>query len=199
MRYFSTQDRFALRALVFSLKSPFMMSLSQSLSSVRKIKLGNGFHEETQSGPLISAEHRSKVEKYVEIGLQEGAKLETGGKRPEDPELANGFFYLPTIFSSCTSDMRIVKEEVFGPVLTVETFKTEEEVVSLANDTIYGLAGAVWSKDIEKRSASLPNCAWEPSGSMTSTLISHKRLGEVTSSQASAASLAAWALKNTQK
>lgn len=82
--------------------------------------------------------------------MQEGAKLETGGKRPEDPELANGFFYLPTIFSSCTSDMRIVKEEVFGPVLTVETFKTEEEVVSLANDTIYGLAGAVWSKDIEK-------------------------------------------------
>ena len=67
---------------------------------------------------IISAEHRSKIEKYVEIGLQEGAKLETGGKRPEDPELANGFFYLPTIFSGCTSDMRIVQEEVFGPVLS---------------------------------------------------------------------------------
>ncbi|MCY9215945.1 betaine-aldehyde dehydrogenase [Bacillus haynesii] len=130
-----------------SIHDEFVVEL---VKRAKKIKLGNGFHEETQSGPLISAEHRSKIEKYVEIGLQEGAKLETGGKRPEDPELANGFFYLPTIFSGCTSDMRIVQEEVFGPVLTVETFKTEEEVVSLANDTIYGLAGAVWSKDIEK-------------------------------------------------
>lgn len=99
---------------------------------------------------LSSAEHREKVEKYVEIGLEEGAKLETGGKRPEDPALQNGFFYEPTIFSNCKSDMRIVQEEVFGPVLTVETFSSEEEVISLANDTIYGLAGAVWSKDIEK-------------------------------------------------
>ncbi|MBG9913377.1 betaine-aldehyde dehydrogenase [Bacillus sonorensis] len=124
--------------------------LAELVKRTKNIKLGNGFHEDTQSGPLISAEHRSKVEKYVEIGLAEGAKLETGGKRPDDPELQNGFFYLPTIFSGCTSDMRIVQEEVFGPVLTVETFSTEEEAATLANDTIYGLAGAVWTKDIEK-------------------------------------------------
>ncbi|MBJ7571957.1 betaine-aldehyde dehydrogenase [Bacillus halotolerans] len=124
--------------------------LAELVKRAKRIKLGNGFHEETESGPLISAEHREKVEKYVEIGLEEGAKLETGGKRPEDPALQNGFFYEPTIFSNCKSDMRIVQEEVFGPVLTVETFSSEEEVISLANDTIYGLAGAVWSKDIEK-------------------------------------------------
>ncbi|MFC4558367.1 betaine-aldehyde dehydrogenase [Virgibacillus kekensis] len=120
------------------------------IERTKHIKLGNGFDENTQSGPMISAEHRAKVENYVEIGKKEGAKLVVGGKRPDDPELQNGFFYLPTIFTNCTSDMRIVQEEVFGPVLTVETFKTKEEAVKLANDTIYGLAGAVWTQDLSK-------------------------------------------------
>ncbi|MEC1928506.1 betaine-aldehyde dehydrogenase, partial [Bacillus amyloliquefaciens] len=118
--------------------------LAELIKRTKRIKLGNGFHEDTESGPLISAEHRAKVEKYVEIGIEEGAKLETGGKRPDDPALQNGFFYEPTIFSNCKSDMRIVQEEIFGPVLTVESFSSEEEVIRLANDTIYGLAGAVW-------------------------------------------------------
>ncbi|RWZ58009.1 betaine-aldehyde dehydrogenase [Halobacillus fulvus] len=115
-----------------------------------RIKLGNGFDEDTQSGPLISAEHREKVENYVEVGKKEGANLLVGGARPTDPELQNGFFYLPTIFTDCTTDMRIVQEEVFGPVLTVERFQTEEEAVKLANDSIYGLAGAVFTQDIDK-------------------------------------------------
>nr|CDQ31889.1 Betaine aldehyde dehydrogenase [Virgibacillus halodenitrificans] len=120
------------------------------IERTKQIKLGNGFDENTQSGPMISAEHRAKVEDYVEIGKNEGAKLVVGGKRPDDPALQNGFFYLPTIFTNCTSDMRIVQEEVFGPVLTVETFQTKEEAVKLANDTIYGLAGAVWTQDLSK-------------------------------------------------
>ncbi|WP_188455533.1 betaine-aldehyde dehydrogenase [Virgibacillus oceani] len=120
------------------------------IERTKQIKLGNGFDENTQSGPMISADHRAKVESYVEIGKEEGAKLAVGGKRPDDPELQNGFFYLPTIFTNCTSDMRIVQEEVFGPVLTVETFQTKEEAVRLANDTIYGLAGAVWTQDLNK-------------------------------------------------
>ncbi|MDQ0299954.1 betaine-aldehyde dehydrogenase [Salibacterium salarium] len=114
------------------------------------IKLGNGFDDDTQSGPLISAEHRAKVEKYIEVGQQEGAKIEVGGKRPEKAELQDGFFYLPTVFTNCTSDMRIVQEEVFGPVLTVEKFSGQEEAVEKANDTIYGLAGAVFTTDIGK-------------------------------------------------
>lgn len=116
----------------------------------KQIKLGNGFDEETESGPMISAEHRAKVEKYVEIGKKEGAKLVVGGKRPDEPELQSGFFYEPTIFTDCTSDMRIVQEEIFGPVLTVERFKSADEAVKLANDTIYGLAGGVWTNDIRK-------------------------------------------------
>lgn len=117
---------------------------------VKKFKLGSGFDEATQMGPLISAEHLAKVENYVETGIQEGATLAVGGKRPEEPELQRGFFYLPTIFTDCTTDMKIVQEEAFGPILTVEKFQTEEEAIKLANDSIYGLAGGVWTKDTVK-------------------------------------------------
>ncbi|WP_270179794.1 betaine-aldehyde dehydrogenase [Alkalihalobacillus sp. CinArs1] len=117
---------------------------------VKKFKLGSGFDEDTQMGPLISAEHLAKVEKYVEAGIQEGAKVEVGGKRPEDPELQNGFFYLPTILTECTTDMKVVQEEGFGPVITVEKFRTEEDAIKLSNDSIYGLAGGVFTTDIAK-------------------------------------------------
>jgi len=117
---------------------------------VKKFKLGSGFDETTQMGPLISAEHLAKVEKYVETGIEEGATVAVGGKRPEDPELQRGFFYLPTIFTDCTTDMKIVQEEAFGPIITVEKFQTEEEAIKLANDSIYGLAGGVWTKDTVK-------------------------------------------------
>ncbi len=117
---------------------------------VSNIKIGNGFDENTQMGPLISAEHLAKVESYVESGKSEGAKLVVGGRRPTNPEFQNGFFYLPTIFTDCTTDMDIVQEEGFGPVITVETFSTEEEAIMLANDSIYGLAGGVWTNDLAK-------------------------------------------------
>ncbi|MFA9432719.1 aldehyde dehydrogenase family protein [Egicoccus sp. AB-alg2] len=115
-----------------------------------EITLGDGFVDGVRSGPLISAEHRDKVESYVAIGLEEGANLAAGGSRPDDPALADGFYYLPTVFTDCTSKMRIVQEEVFGPVLTVERFRDEEQAVALANDTIYGLAAAVWTDDVSR-------------------------------------------------
>ncbi|WP_181350863.1 betaine-aldehyde dehydrogenase [Thalassobacillus sp. CUG 92003] len=116
----------------------------------KRIKLGSGFEESTQSGPLISREHLEKVENYVKSGIEEGANLLIGGKRPEDPELQNGFFFEPTIFTDCDASMQIVQEETFGPILTIERFHSEEEAVQLANDSIYGLAGAVWTTDIRK-------------------------------------------------
>src|SRR3954454_21055220 len=99
------------------------------------------------AGPLVSAAHLAKIEGFVESARAEGATLVTGGSRPDDPELAKGYFYRPTIFTDVRRDMRVVREETFGPILTVERFTTEAEAVELANDTEYGLAGAVWSGD----------------------------------------------------
>jgi betaine-aldehyde dehydrogenase len=114
-----------------------------------RIRLGRGTAEGVECGPLISAGQRARTEEYVESALKEGAVLRSGGRRPEPaPDRpAGGFFYEPTVLDHCHREMRVVREEVFGPVLTVETFRTEDEAVTLANDTEYGLAGAVWSAD----------------------------------------------------
>lgn len=115
-----------------------------------RIRLGGPFDERAQTGPLISAAHREKVEAYVARGLAEGAVLRCGGERPTGPGLDEGFYYPPTVLDECSDDMSVVREESFGPVLTVERFSGEAEAVRLANDTIYGLAGAVFSTDEAK-------------------------------------------------
>src|SRR4051812_23949601 len=101
-----------------------------------RIRLGGPFDEDTETGPLISAQHRAKVEEYVDRGLAEGAKLRCGGARPDDPALADGFYYLPTLLDGCDSSMSVVHDESFGPVLTVETFEDEDEAVRVANASI---------------------------------------------------------------
>jgi betaine-aldehyde dehydrogenase len=112
-----------------------------------RIKLGGPFDDDAETGPLISAAHREKIEAYVSAGLAEGAVLRCGGARPDDPALADGYYYPPTILDNCRADMSVVREESFGPVLTVETFLDEDDAVRTANDSEFGLAGAVWSAD----------------------------------------------------
>ena len=120
------------------------------VESARRIRLGGPFDPRAETGPLISDAHRAKVAAYVEAALAEGAVLRCGGAAPdpaEYPALASGSYYLPTVLDRCHTAMSCVQDESFGPVLTVETFVTEEEAVRLGNDTTYGLAGAVWTSD----------------------------------------------------
>ena len=112
-----------------------------------RIRLGGGMDPATETGALISATHRAKVARYVEIGIAEGARLVAGGAPPTEPDLAAGFYFRPTVLADCNRNMTVIREEIFGPVLTVERFSTEAEAVELGNDTTYGLAGAVWTAD----------------------------------------------------
>ena len=123
--------------------------VAELVSRAEKIKLGRGTEEGVECGPLVSAQQLAKTQAYVASALEEGAVLRTGGKQPEPSDVrpATGYFYLPTVLDQCHREMRVVREETFGPILSVETFSTEDEAVALANDTEYGLAGAVWSAD----------------------------------------------------
>jgi betaine-aldehyde dehydrogenase len=118
--------------------------------ATRRLKVGDPADEATEVGTLVSLRQRERVMEYIEVGQREGAEIVVGGAPPDDRALADGAYLMPTVFDRVRNDMRIAAEEIFGPVVVVIPFDTEEEAVRLANSTPYGLSGSIWSRDIGK-------------------------------------------------
>jgi acyl-CoA reductase-like NAD-dependent aldehyde dehydrogenase len=118
--------------------------LERVVEGSRGLRLGGGFDAGTDMGPLVSAAQLERVQRYVQIGRDEGAELALGGERHGD----RGYFHQPTVFAGVRNDMRIAQEEIFGPVMSVLSFSSEEEAYRIANDVEYGLAAGVWTNDL---------------------------------------------------
>jgi betaine-aldehyde dehydrogenase len=116
--------------------------------ATRKMVVGDPLEDATEMGSLVHQRQRERVADYIAIGQEEGAELIYGGTAPEGALFDAGAYLMPTIFDACRTDMRIVREEIFGPVVAIIPFSDEAEAVRLANDTPYGLSGSIWSRDI---------------------------------------------------
>lgn len=124
--------------------------LERLVERTKRIKMGDPSHMESEMGPMTTTDQLDKVQGFVDSAIKDGAKLVCGGRRPEDPALRQGWFFMPTIFDNVRNDMHLAQEEVFGPVLGVLKFQEEEELTALANQTRYGLAAGIWTNDIKR-------------------------------------------------
>ena len=131
---------------VYAARAVYQEVLDGLVETARGLKLGPGLDLDSQMGPLISASHRESVDELVQSGVVEGAQLITGG----EPLAGDGFFYPPTVFAGAGEEMRVTREEVFGPVVTVTPFDTPEDAVRRANGSRYGLAASVWTRDLAR-------------------------------------------------
>jgi acyl-CoA reductase-like NAD-dependent aldehyde dehydrogenase len=127
-------------------KDQFLTSLKEK---AEKIKVGDPLDKTTLMGPQVSCEQLDRIKSYVGFARDEGATVLSGGESPQlEGGFENGYFFQPTIFSEVNNRMRVAQEEIFGPVVSVITFKDEDDLLKQANDTIYGLSAGIWTRDI---------------------------------------------------
>lgn len=143
-------QRCTARTRLFLHTSIYDEFLATYVEKVSRIRVGDPLDWQTQMGPVISKQQQKKILQYCEYAVEDGADLLHGGKRVSDEEFRNGNFIEPTVFGNVSQDMRLAQNEVFGPVLAVIPFETEDEVVTAANNTIFGLAATIWTNDIKR-------------------------------------------------
>jgi betaine-aldehyde dehydrogenase len=130
-----------------SIYGEFMQRLTER---ARRLRVGDPSREDTQMGPLITGKHRESIERYVALGLEEGGRLLCGGERPVGEGREQGFFYQPTILEGLANGARICQEEIFGPVLVAMPFDDEASLIATANDSVFGLAAGIWTRDYKR-------------------------------------------------
>jgi acyl-CoA reductase-like NAD-dependent aldehyde dehydrogenase len=125
--------------------------LEKFTAATQKLVVGDPGDEKTDMGPLVSAEHRDRVEGYIRSGLDEGAKIVMGGQKPTALPMKNGYFVMPMIFTNATQKMKIAREEIFGPVAVfMEKFNSDAKVIEMANDSTFGLCSYIWTRDMAR-------------------------------------------------
>ena len=138
------------RSRIFVERSIHEEFVERFAAATQRVRVGDPNDPASEVGSLISLRQRDRVEEFIRAGLEEGAHLVVGGTRPEGPPFDRGAFLLPTVFDHVTGDMRIVREEIFGPVVSIVPFETEEEAIRLANASQFGLSGSIWTRDIAR-------------------------------------------------
>lgn len=135
---------------LFVAESRYESVLERIVDGAKKLRVGRGTDPRSQVGPLITARHRDRVAGYVELAKEEGGRVRCGGAVPDDPALAAGSYYLPTVIDGLTNDATVCQEEIFGPVLVALPFTDEDDLVRRANDSMYGLACGLWTEDYRR-------------------------------------------------
>ncbi|KPC69280.1 aldehyde dehydrogenase family protein [Laceyella sacchari] len=145
--YYNTGQSCEARSRLLIHEDIYDAFIERFIEKTKQLRLGDPFSEETHVGAVISQAQWDTIHSYVQAAEAEGARVLCGGKRPEGKEFERGHWYLPTLIGDVTNDMRVAQEEIFGPVVVAIKFKDEQEAIRLANDTVYGLAAAVWTRD----------------------------------------------------